>query len=111
MLTQANPRKGYNLKNNDIILKFGDWNFFEYRDNDRYNMLERFEEIFNDRLKDGGVRDVVIARKFDNKWHCFYGEIKFEENQPSLGKIQDSQVVKDDIEYIKTIYNQANDIG
>ena len=111
MLTQANPKKGYNLKNNDIILKFGDWNFFEYRDNDRYNMIERFEEIFNDRLKDGGVRDVVIARKFDNKWRCFCGEIKFEENQPSLGKIQDSQVVKDEIEYIKTIYNQANDIG
>ena len=74
-------------------------------------MIERFEEIFNDRLKDGGVRDVVIARKFDNKWRCFCGEIKFEENQPSLGKIQDSQVVKDEIEYIKTIYNQANDIG
>lgn len=90
-ITEAHPREGYNLKNNDVIIRFGSWDYFKLR-GDNKDIIEPFETEFNKWLKsdEKTMVDVTIARKIANEWTFFSGKIEHINNSPALGRIQDS---------------------
>jgi hypothetical protein len=108
MITEAFPQVGWNLKNNDIILNFGNWNFFELREK-KLDITEAFIEIFEEWLNQNkGVINLTIARNILGKWHVYSGIIKYVQGTTSIGKIQDASIPIAEVSAIQQCYSMGS---
>lgn len=115
-VTEAHPREGYNLRNNDVILRFGTWDYFELRRNNQ-DITGSFENEFKKWSEPGkkNIIDVTVARKTADEWSFYSGKIEYLEDSPAIGKIQDSTFPEVEIDniskslsYFWTLYDIDN---
>lgn len=98
----------YNLLENDIILQFGQWNYFDYDQNSKQNIGSDFENEFESKRDNCQKTSIIIARKTNGQWNCYRGVIKFEENKAMMGKLCPSYLPVKDIEEIKESFQKLS---
>lgn len=76
-----------NILTNDIIIQFGNWNYFDYNIMDSADMESSFEEEFKYRTSNCESTKILLARKNEEEWQCYRGIIKFDKGRAKIGKL------------------------